>query len=172
MDLSEISSGSHILTINAKDRVGSETTKSFNFILDSKPPALEIKSPKNNTSVSNSLFIDLQLIDENLPEKDKLSFLLPTGERIIDKTEYSFNTTAIDNGQYQIRILGIDAAGNSVVQDIMFTVDHSLVDITKPKVLEQSDFDPVFLLIIVGISIAIIVGIVFSQKKRKIVSNQ
>ena len=172
LDLSEISSGSHILTINAKDRVGSETTKSFNFILDSKPPALEIKSPKNNTSVSNSLFIDLQLIDENLPEKDKLSFLLPTGERIIDKTEYSFNTTAIDNGQYQIRILGIDAAGNSVVQDIMFTVDHSLVDITKPKVLEQSDFDPVFLLIIVGISIAIIVGIVFSQKKRKIVSNQ
>ena len=54
----------------------------------------------------------------------------------------------------------------------MFTVDHSIIDKPKPKALEQIEFDPILVLIIVGIAIAIIVAIVFSQKNRKIVSNQ
>ena len=54
----------------------------------------------------------------------------------------------------------------------MFTVDHSIVDKPKPKVSEQIELDPILILIIVGIAIAIITAIVFSQKNRKIVSNQ
>ena len=172
LDLSEISTGPHILTINAKDRVGFETTNSFDFIIDTEPPVLEIRSPKNNTSVSNTLVIDLQLTDENLPEKDKISLLLPTGVRITDETVYSFNTTGLENGQYQINIFATDKASNSLSEDIMFTVDHSIVDKPKPKVSEQIELDPILILIIVGIATAIIVAIVFSQKNRKIVSNQ
>jgi len=172
LDLSEISTGPHILTINAKDRVGFETTNSFDFIIDTEPPVLEIRSPKNNTSVSNTLVIDLQLTDENLPEKDKISLLLPTGVRITDETVYSFNTTGLENGQYQINIFATDKASNSLSENIMFTVDHSIADKPKPTALEQIEFDPVIILIIVGIAIAIIVAIVFSQKNRKIVSNQ
>ena len=167
LDISELSSGLHTLTINANDRVGFETSKSFDFIIDIEFPVLEIQSPKNNTFVSNSLFIDLKLSDDNLPQKDKISLLLPTGERIIDKTTYSFDTTDMEDGEYKITIFGIDKAGNSVTRDIMFTVDHTIVE--KPKILEQSEFDPILILIIVGISIAIIAAIVFSQKKRKII---
>ena len=50
LNTSEISDGEHVLTINADDRVGYQTTKSFTFIIDNEPPVLEIKSPKNNTS--------------------------------------------------------------------------------------------------------------------------
>ena len=170
LDISEISSGLHNLTIHANDRVGFETTKSFDFIVDVEPPILEIISPKNNTSVSNTLFIDLRLTDDNLPEKDKVVFLLPTGERVIDKTTYSFDTTELDDGQYEISISGTDKAGNLITRDLTFTVDHTIVD--KPKISESEEFDPILILIIVGIAIAIIVGIVFSQKKRTAITNQ
>jgi len=167
---SDISSGEHVLTINADDRVGYETSKSFTFIIDNEPPVLEIKSPKNNTSVSNKLFIDLKLTDDNLPDKEKISFLLPTGERIVDKTAYSFDTTDVEDGEYKITIFGIDKAENSISHDIMFVVDHSIVD--KPKPSQEMEFDPILIIVISGIILAIIVAIAFSQKKRKITNNQ
>ena len=170
LNTSEISDGEHVLTINADDRVGYQTTKSFTFIIDNEPPVLEIKSPKNNTSVSNILFIDLKLSDDNLPDKEKISFLLPTGERIVDKTTYSFDTSDVEDGEYKITIFGIDKAENSISHDIMFIVDHSIVD--KPKPSQEMEFDPILIIIISGIIIAIIVAIAFSQKKRKITSNQ
>ena len=166
--MADISNGLHTLTINANDRMGLESTKSFDFILDTEAPELEIKSPKNNTSVSNSLFIDLRLTDDNLPSEDKIAFLLPTGERIVDKTTYSFNTTDMEDGQYQINILVTDKAGNSLSRDVMFTVDHTIVDVV-PEISEQIEFDPTLILIIAIIGIAIIAGVVFSQRKRKTV---
>ena len=170
LNTSEISDGEHVLTINANDRVGYETTKSFTFIIDNEPPVLEIKSPKNNTSVSNILFIDLKLSDDNLPDKEKISFLLPTGERIVDKTTYSFDTTDVEDGEYKITIFGMDKAKNSISHDIMFIVDHSIVD--KPKQSQEMEFDPILIIIISGIVIAIIAAIAFSQKKRRIANNQ
>ena len=53
-------------------------------------------------------------------KKEKISFLLPTGERIVDKTTYSFDTTDVEDGEYKITIFGIDKAKNSVSHDIMF----------------------------------------------------
>ena len=170
LDISEISDGPHILTINANDRVGLEAIKSFNFVVDTEPPSLEIKSPKNNTSVSNVLFIDLSLDDDNLPEEEMISFLLPTGERIIDKAVYSFDTSQIDDGQYEIILSGIDKAGNSVTHKIMFTIDHTIID--KPKISESEGFDPIVILIIIGVVIAIIAAVVFSQKKKTVLNNQ
>ena len=126
--------------------------------------------PKNNTSISNNLFIDLKLTDDNLPDDEKISFLLPTGERIVDETTYSYNTTEMADGQYQISIFGIDKAGNSVSSDIMFTVDHTIID--KPKSSKQTEFDPIIIPIIVGIVIAITITIVFSQKRRTVLNNQ
>ena len=112
----------------------------------------------------------MKLVDDNLPDKEKISFLLPTGERIVDKTTYSFDTTDVEDGEYKITIFGMDKAKNSISHDIMFIVDHSIVD--KPKQSQEMEFDPILILIISGISIAIIVAIVFSQKKRKITTNQ
>ena len=170
LDTSEISDGEHVLTVSANDRIGYETIKSFTFIVDNEPPVLDVRSPKNNTSISNTLFIDLKLTDDNLPDEEKVSFLLPTGERIVDETTYSFDTTGLEDGDYQITIFGIDKSGNSVSYDLMFVVDHSIID--KPKPSAEIEFDPILILIISGIIIAIIVTIVFSQKKRKISTNQ
>ena len=131
---------------------------------------MELLSPTNNTSISNKLFIDLKITDENLPEKDKISFLLPSGERIVDKMTYSFNTTLVEDGEYEINIFGIDKVGNSITRDIMFTVDHTIVE--KPTIPEQLEFNHVLILLAVVIAAAILAGIIFARRKRTIVNNQ
>jgi hypothetical protein len=168
LDISNFSDGSYIFTVNANDKIGLATEKSFNFIIDTEPPLLEIKSPKNNTSFSKSLFIDLELTDQNLPKQNKMSFSLPNGEQIKDTMTYSFDTSKLQDGQYQISIFGIDKAGNSIIKDIMFTIDHTTID--KPKISEQAEIDPL-LIFVIAIVIAIITGIVFLQRKRKIIQN-
>ena len=72
----------------------------------------------------------------------------------------------MEDGQYQINILATDKAGNSLSRDVMFTVDHTIVDVV-PEISEQIEFDPTLILIIAIIGIAIIAGVVFSQRKRK-----
>ena len=168
LDISNFSDGSYTFTVNANDKIGFAAEKSFNFIIDTEPPLLEIKSPKNNTSFSKSLFIDLELTDQNLPKQNKISFSLPNGEQIKDTMNYSFDTSKLEEGQYQISIFGIDKAGNSIIKDIMFTVDHTTID--KPKIPEQTETDPLLILII-AIIIAIIAGIAFLQRRRKILQN-
>jgi len=168
LDISNFSDGSYTFTVNANDKIGFVAEKSFNFIIDTEPPLLEIKSPKNNTSFSKSLFIDLELTDQNLPKQNKMSFSLPNGEQIKDTMTYSFDTSKLENGQYQISIFGVDKAGNSIIKDIMFTIDHTIID--KPKTPEQTETDPLLILVI-AIVIAIITGIAFLQRKRKIIQN-
>jgi hypothetical protein len=50
----------------------------------------------------------------------------------------------------------------------MFTIDHTIID--KPKTPEQTETDPLLILVI-AIVIAIITGIAFLQRKRKIIQN-
>jgi hypothetical protein len=76
----------------------------------------------------------------------------------------------VDDGEYEISVFGVDKAGNSVINDIMFTVDRTIVD--KPKITKQIEFNPVLMLAIVGIIIAIIIGIIFARRKHKLVINQ
>jgi uncharacterized membrane-anchored protein YhcB (DUF1043 family) len=44
--------------------------------------------------------------------------------------------------------------------------------VDKPKITEQIEFNPVLMLAIVGIIIAIIIGIIFARRKHKLVINQ
>jgi hypothetical protein len=50
----------------------------------------------------------------------------------------------------------------------MFTIDHTIVDIPEASV--QIEFDSTLILVIIVIGVAIIVGIVFSQRRQKIVT--
>ena len=173
LDISDLSEGSHTLTINVNDRIGFETVESFNFIIDTEPPSLDVKSPKNHTTVSKKLYFDLKLTDENLPDQDKISFLLPNGERILDKMTYSYDTSELEESEYQITIFGADKAGNSISKDIIFTVNHTIVE--KPQQssdMNKIQFDPLWIVVISGVIIAIVAGVVFSQRKRKLTQNQ
>ena len=55
---------------------------------------------------SNHPKVDLKITDENLPEKDKISFLLPSGERIVDKISVNDACDNIDGNW-----VGLDESG-------------------------------------------------------------
>ena len=169
IDLSEIQSGNHELRIYAKDILGLEQTKTYSFIVDNQPPKLQIKSPQNNTIVSNTLPINIKVDDANLPDEKTIVLLLPNGERIKDKSVFNFDTSKFIDGQYKIEIFAKDKALNESYQEIFFNVDHSIED--KPIILqEESSVQDSFLFILIPIAIAIIIGIFFVIRKKTHIS--
>ncbi len=168
-DTSTLDDGEHSLTINAVDKFGLTNTENFDFIIDSKPPNLELQS-KNNTVVSKNLNIHVSVSDENLPSSDYLSFLLPTGQRIIDQKLYTFDISDFDEGKYSIDIFTQDMAKNSISSKIIFEIDHSIIDPPKtsisPKIMEN-DENNLLIIIILVIVIAIVSVLVFLKQKSK-----
>ena len=170
LDLSEIQSGSHDLKIYAKDILGLEQTKTYSFIIDNQSPILQIKSPQNNMTVSNTLPINIRVEDSNLPDEKAIVLLMPNGERIKDKLVFNFDTSKFIDGEYKIEIFAKDKAYNESYQEIFFNVDHSLKD--QPTVLQEEgiNLENDLLLVSIPIIIAIIVGVFFLIRKKTQIS--
>jgi len=100
-----------------------------------------------------------------------LSYLLPNGERIIDKKSYSFDTSNLDEGEYSIEIFAQDKADNIVSSKILFEVDYSIIDLQKPSPsvnspeFIESDMNYLFI-IIIGIIIVVIVSVLVILKQK------
>ena len=160
----KISDGIHELKIVAVDSVGQNTTKSFTFTLDSTKPEIIIKSPLNGTTVSKTLPIEFDVIDNNLPESGATKILLPNGE-ITDTEFLAFDTSQLDDGEYKVSIYAKDKAGNEEKQLVFFNVDHSSPSITT--VDGESSGNNIFIGIIIGLAIGII-SVLIATKKIKI----
>ena len=141
--------------------------------MDSKSPSLELHS-QNNTVISKRLDIQVSVSDENLPKSNYLSFLLPTGERIVDQKSYSFDVSDLDEGEYFIEISAQDMAKNSVLSKIIFEIDHSVVDPPKTSIstispeIVESDQNYLLVISIAIIVIAIVSVLVVLKQKSKV----
>ena len=167
--------GKHSLSINAIDKFGLTTSETFDFILDSEMPLLELQS-QNNTIVSKRLDIQVSVSDQNLPTSHYLSFLLPTGERVVDQKSYSFDVSDLNEGKYSIEVSVQDMAKNNALSRIIFEIDHSVIDPPKtssfstpsPEITE-SDENYLLIIIIGIIAIAIVSVLVILNQKSKII---
>jgi len=177
---SKLSEGKHELKIFATDILGQNSTKIVTFTIDNTAPSLEIKYPKNLTTTSGVLNISFDISDANLPDTKVNAVLLPTGEIITDETTIEFDASTLEDGQYEILISAKDLAKNSVTKVILFILDHSAK--TDPIIIEPDPIiiepDPIiiepeqiedensFLIVIIGIGIAIGIGsfILISKK--------
>ena len=170
LNTNTLNDGKHSLTINAIDKFGLTNSKIFGFIVDSQSPTLELQS-KNNTIVSKRLDIQVSISDQNIPESNYLSFLLPNGERIVDQKSYSFDVSDLDEGEYLIEISTQDMAKNNVLSKLIFEVDHSVVDPPKTSFStispEMTESDENYLLIIIVALIAIVIVSVLVILKQK-----
>jgi hypothetical protein len=163
-----IKDGSYKLTIFATDLVGFNVTKSFPLNIDNTKPTLLINSPQDNTTVSEVLPINFQVIDANLPENGGIKIILPNGE-LRDQTQLKFDTSQFDEGPYEIKIYAEDKAGNKVSKEISFNVDHSIISPT-PFTEEKPETEQNFLVllgVVIGLTIGII-SVLFATKKIKI----
>jgi len=173
IDVSTLDDGSHTLIINAIDKFGLQNSQTFEFVVDKILPTVELLS-NNNTEISKRLDIQVSVFDENLPESGYLSYLLPNGERIVDKKSHSFDTSDLAEGKYLIDMFVKDEAENIISSQIMFEIDHSIIDppksqtmINSSKIIENSIDD--LLIIIIGIiTIAIVSVLVILKQKSKI----
>ena len=173
IDVSTLEDGSHTLIINAIDKFGLQSSQTFDFVVDTKSPIIELLS-QNNTAVSNRLDIQLSVDDQNLPKSNYLSLLLPNGERIVDQKSYSFDTSDLEEGEFSIGIFAQDEAKNSISSKIMFEIDHSIIDSTKPLISTtssqtiESDTDYLLIIVIGIIAIVIVSVLVILKQKSKI----
>ena len=172
LNISTLDDGTHSLTISAADKFGLTNSKIFDFIVDSKSPTLELQS-KNNTIVSKRLDIQVSVSDQNLPQSNYLSFLLPNGERIVDEKSYLFDVSDLEEGEYSIEISIQDMAKNNVLSKIMFEIDHSVIDPPKSSLstispqIPESDETYLLIIIISIIAIAIVSVLVILKQKSK-----
>ena len=163
-----LSDGLHEIKIMALDVSGNNSTKVFTFSVDKSVPILDIKSPTEGMKVSDTLLIDFTVNDINLPESEAVSVLLPTGEKILDKTLFEFDTSNLDDGNYEIEISSSDKAQNIVTKTIQFTVDHSITE-QKPTAVETTIDVNYYLIIGIGIGVAIGASLIpLALRKKKI----
>ncbi len=171
-----LSDGKHDLRIYASDIVENEVDKVFSFIIDSTPPEILVKSPKNGTTVSSSLQIDFEVKDPNLADSDvsNMTIWAPggitifplSGSTLKDVKSYSFDTTDISDGTYELDITAIDMAKNEQTKTISFTVDHAFVQ-PLPVIPEEKPVSQIIIFSVVGVIIAAAIVIMFIIKKNR-----
>ena len=107
-----VDEGSHKLEIFASDIAGHNTTETFYFDVDTNSPEFVVKSPLSGMTVSDRLPINFEVLDENLPENGAIGIILPDGELIKDETSFLFNSSQLEDGQYEIQLFATDKAQN------------------------------------------------------------
>jgi len=164
-----LTDGIHQLKIFVNDTVGHTTTKEFSFQVDKLPPTLVIKSPKNGSSISNTIGIELEIMERNLDDFGGIVIDLPNGETIFDETAIKFDTKTVEDGIYDIKISVNDKAGNNVNQTISVNIDNSRVKEIETIVDDKNYF------VIIGIILGILIGtisVLIAVKKIRTRKNQ
>ena len=170
IDVSTLDDGSHTLIINAIDKFGLQNLQTFEFVVDKTFPTIELLS-QNNTTVSKRFDIQVSVSDQNLPKSGYLSYLLPNGERIVDKKYHPFDTSDLEEGKYSIDIFAKDKAENTISSKIFFEIDHSITDLPKSQIMDsQSQMiennTDYLLIIIIGIIFTVIVSVLVILKQK------
>ncbi|HET8719651.1 MAG TPA: peptidase S8, partial [Candidatus Nitrosotenuis sp.] len=158
--ISSAGQGLHHLKIEATDDAGNTSTQFYAFTIDTNPPEILIKSPANNTKVSDRITVDFAMEDEN-PDYSKtvISF---EGVTIQNKTRVDLDLTNHTAGSHKIVIFAKDKASNTNQKVILFNIDR-----TQP-VPAKTAFDlNLVLLIIAGIIVIAIASVVAITSRSK-----
>jgi len=111
------------------------------------------------------LSIDFKVNDDNLPEIEATTILLPTDEIITDQTFYEFDTSNLDDGEYSIQILAKDKSENIANETISFIVDHSVTEKMPTWITQTFDFNYYLIIGIVIVIIASLMALAIRKKK-------
>lgn len=165
-ELASVDEGAHQLRIEAKDEHGNASTQIYSFTVDNTPPTILIRSPANNTKISDVLVIDFAVEDENLnSEKTTITF----GDQIIQNaTSTQINVSNYTEGTYNIIISAKDKADNKAQQLIEFQIDRTPATAVIRTSQEPPDQN-LLLLVAAGIAaIAVAAGLAFVMRSKKL----
>ncbi len=164
----KLTEGAHTIQLVVTDTVGHTTSKESVFTVDNTAPEIILKSPTNGSTISNIVTIDFEINEQNLLDHGGITVILPH-QKVLDKRSVQFDTRTLENGEYDIKVLAKDKAGNVVVQTIVVNIDNNAISkIFSPQ--RNESYNEIFYTlteIIIGIAVASAI-IIITFKKLKI----
>lgn len=112
------------------------------FILDNNPPRINITSPKEGETFGDNETIEItweayDTVDEDLNGDiyifyyfDGEWYYVPNGNGTNNDGELAFSTSGLDDGEYKIKIMAVDDAGNAGIS----TTGNFTIDRTPPSI--------------------------------------
>lgn len=111
--------GSHKIVIKVSDKAGNITTKEINFIVDKTAPSITIEGVESLKTYENGITPIVKVDEEN-------------AEVTITLNDKEYDGSVIDkDGNYVLKVVAIDLAGNKSESSLYFTVKTKQED-TKP----------------------------------------
>lgn len=108
--------GRHVLTVEARDCAGNQTTRAATFVIDTTPPTLALSGAIQGEIVAGPVAIMADAGDANL-----VSVSLE-----LDGASYVAGTSITAAGEHLVTGVAVDAAGNSTRASVGFTIDDAL----------------------------------------------
>lgn len=105
--------GEHLLKIKTIDRLGNIFTDEYDFIIDKTPPTITI------SEVENKGVYNKEVIPKITTSEDCEITLT------LNLRSYEMGTPITDNGNYRLKVVAVDNAGNKETITIRFSIDKS-----------------------------------------------
>jgi hypothetical protein len=162
-----IGEGEHQLRIEADDEVGNTATQLYFFTLDKTLPSIIVRTPANNTKITDVLMIDFAMEDEN-PDHEQTKIIF-SDLVIKNQTHAEIDVRNYTEGTYELVISAKDKAENKIQTLITLEIDRTQVPVIVPTTQTKAEIDQTFIFIIAGgaTAIAIASGVAFATKPRK-----
>ena len=142
-----LADGSHTLKVRASDAAGntdaSEVT--YTWLVDATDPTGSITSPVDGADVSGTIMLVSNSTDGGSGVASVVFQRSPAGAGIWTNQAASWDTTAQADGDYDLRAITTDAAGNSVTSALItVTVDNTdpTLTVSAPNPVNLSTPDP------------------------------
>lgn len=129
--LTNLSEGSHVLTVRAFENAGNIVSQSLTFTVDTLPPSLSFDLPDGTLFSSNSVVINWISTDSN-SGIDHFEYSLDGGAPGNTGNVSSVNLIGVSDGGHSLSVRAYDRAENVIERSVTFAVD------TQPPALSFS----------------------------------
>jgi hypothetical protein len=140
-EYSSLSNGTYTFTVEATDTAGNTGSAARVFTVaatsnDTTPPSLTVTAPASGATVSGATLIEWQAADAGSAVTASVSYSHDNGTTWLSLAvnltgeSHTWDTGAVDNGPYQLRVMAADAAGNFNMSVVNVTVDNQQDDDT------------------------------------------
>jgi parallel beta-helix repeat protein len=122
--------GNYSVTIYAEDLSGTNSSRSYNFTVDSTPPAIQFRYPGNNSYLKPGTDMEFLIDDDHL---SSVSYSIEGGPFQSFINNFTIDTTSFADGFITITVTAEDNIGNNVTS--IFGVN---LDSTAPQIILNS----------------------------------
>jgi len=122
-----VTEGSHTIYIKAIDKLGNSQESSITFLVDTTPPIISIKFPKNGSEIKSSRIAVAWSGFDEMSGVDHYEVRLDENLWINVATNTTYTFSQLSDGTHKIDIKVIDKIGNNKQARIVFSVNTSLI---------------------------------------------